>query len=258
MLPSEISEIAPRADRERRPRRSSWWEPTRGRETRPAPVELRHVSRVFDDGGRAAALALSEVSLRLPAGTLTLVRGHSGSGKTTLLSLVGCLVRPTSGRIVVDGRDVTRLPEDDLALLRRSSIGFVFQSNNLVRGASALANVMLPGVPCPERNGGLRRDARTLLARLGLADRAEQRVERLSGGEQQRVAIARALLNDPGILLADEPTAHLSEIGTRRFLGLLGELRDEGKTILIASHDPLFLGCGLFDVVLELSGGRLM
>ena len=232
--------------------------PAPGDEARPNLVELRKVCRVFDDGGRTALAALSDVSLRLPAGSATLVRGPSGSGKTTLLSLVGCLARPTSGRIVVAGRDVTRLPEDDLALLRRSSIGFVFQANHLVRGASALANVMLPGVPCPERNGNLRCDARALLARFGLADRSAQRVERLSGGEQQRVAIARALINDPSLLLADEPTAHLSEIGTRRLLGFLGELRDEGKTILVASHDPLLLDCGLFTDVLELRGGRLM
>ncbi len=258
MLHSEIREIAPRFALESRPMPHSWSAAARSREARPALVELRHVSRVFDDGGSAALAALSDVSLRLTAGGATLVRGPSGSGKTTLLSLVGCLARPTSGRIVVAGRDVTRLPEDDLALLRRSSIGLVFQANHLVRGASALANVMLPGVPCPEMNGNLRRDAQALLARFELADRAEQRIERLSGGEQQRVAIARALINDPSLLLADEPTAHLSEIGTRRLLGFLDELRAEGKTILVASHDSQLLDSGLFTDVLELSGGRLM
>ena len=257
MLHGEIRQVATRTDRELRPPPSPWLRPTPGGEVLPALVELRKVSRMFHGGGRAV-VALSDVSLRLVGGSATLVRGPSGSGKTTLLSLVGCLARPTSGRIAIDGRDVTRLPEDDLALLRRSSIGFVFQAHNLVRGASALANVMLPGVPSPEMNGNLRREARALLTRFGLGDRSRQRVERLSGGEQQRVAIARALLNDPSILIADEPTAHLSEVGARRLLGLLGELRAEGKTILVASHDPYLLDSGLFTEVLELRGGRLM
>ena len=249
---------ASRFGRASRPMLRPWLVPAPSDEARPTLVELRRVCRLFDDGDRAAVAALSDVSLRLPTGSATLLRGPSGSGKTTLLTLVGCLARPTSGRVVVAGRDVTRLPEDDLALLRRSIIGFVFQASHLVRGASALANVMLPGVPCRETNGNLRRDARALLERFGLADRSAQRVERLSGGEQQRVAIARALVNDPSLLLADEPTAHLSEIGTRRLLGFLGELRDEGKTILVASHDPLLLDRGLFTDVLELRGGRLM
>jgi putative ABC transport system ATP-binding protein len=168
------------------------------------------------------------------------------------------MTRPTSGRIELAGRDVTRLPEDDLALLRRSTIGIVFQSNHLVRGTSAIDNVMLPGVPCTEMNGNLRRDAKALLERFGLGQRSDERVERLSGGEQQRVAIARALINDPQVFLADEPTAHLDEEATRRFLDFVVDLRARGKTVVVASHDRLLAESSVFGEVFELSQGHLV
>jgi putative ABC transport system ATP-binding protein len=226
-------------------------------EASPAQIEIRNVSKDFESKGGSPFTALIGVSLRLGAGTATLVRGPSGSGKTTLLSLIGCMTRPTSGRVVLAGQDVTRAPEDEVALLRRSNIGFIFQGNQLVRGASAIANVMLPGVPCPEMNGDLRGSAQALLARLGLGERSLERIERLSGGEQQRVAIARALLNNPTIILADEPTAHLDEQATCGLLDVFAELRAEGKTVLVASHDQSLAESGFFSQVFRLSQGRM-
>ena len=224
----------------------------------PALVELAGVTKVFESGrGRPGRTALAGVSLAVAAEEALLLEGPSGSGKTTLLSLVGCMVRPTAGRIRVAGREVTRLPEELLAGVRRRRFGFVFQSHHLIRGASVLDNVMLPALPRAGAGRELPRRARDLLARFGLADRAHERVERLSGGEQQRVALARALINDPPVVLADEPTAHLDAETAVTVLELLGELRRQGKTVLVASHDPLLRDSGCFDRRLELRGGRL-
>jgi putative ABC transport system ATP-binding protein len=232
-------------------------EPRPSEETEPVLVEMRNVSKIFSLNGGDPFTGLSGISLRLGAGAAALVRGPSGSGKTTLLSLVGCMTRPTFGRIELAGRDVTRLPEDELSLLRRSNIGFVFQGNHLVRGVSALVNVMLPGIPSPEKDGNLRGEAEALLARFGLENKVHERVERLSGGEQQRVAIARALIGDPQIFLADEPTAHLDREATVRFLDFLGQLQEEGKTVLVVSHDASLCQVSAFSDVFELSQGYL-
>jgi putative ABC transport system ATP-binding protein len=223
----------------------------------PVVVAADGVSKVFAARDRRPFTALSGVSFRLTSGSTVLVRGPSGSGKTTLLSLVGCMTRPTEGRIEVLGRDVSRLPEDDLALLRRSTVGFIFQANHLIRGASALANVMAPGLPSPTANGDLRDRARAVLARFDLESRLGERVERLSGGEQQRVAIARALINDPRMVLADEPTAHLDRRAGFRFLDFVEEMCAEGRTAVIASHDDSLAAAGVFSSVFELRAGRL-
>jgi len=224
---------------------------------RPAMLELEDVSKSFEEDATPRAAVVSGITLQVPCRSACLLEGPSGSGKTTLLSLIGCMVRPTSGRIRIDGVEATRLSEDHLADLRRRKFGFVFQSRNLIRGASALENVMVPGLPRRELNGDLAARARALLARFGVADRAHVRVERLSGGEQQRVAIARALINDPQVVLADEPTSHLDAETARGFLELLTDLRAEGKTVVLASHDPLLCRSGWFTQVLRLRRGRL-
>jgi len=245
--------------------------------TGPALVELEGVSKSFETGPRARLRVLSDLHLSLGAGSATLIRGPSGSGKTTLLGLIGCMVRPTAGRIRLDGQDVTRLPEALLARLRRWRFGFVFQSHHLISGLSALTNVMLPALPCaPTRpralprgdrgesrgghgeDGDLRERARALLARFGLEDRTGERVEHLSGGERQRVAIARALINDPPILLADEPTAWLDASTASPFLDLLAGFREEGRAVIVASHDPLLVNGGTFARILALREGCLL
>ncbi len=230
---------------------------------RPALIELMNVTKIFESGVHARGVvgpgraAVAGLSLELAADSATLIEGPSGSGKTTLLSLIGCLVRPTAGRIQVAGREVSRLPEELLARMRQRRFGFVFQDHHLVRGLSAVDNVTLPALPLSGSGAGLRRRALGLLARFGLADRARERVERLSGGEQQRVAIARALINDPPIFIADEPTACLDPGTAGAVLELFAGLRDEGRTLVITSHDPLLRGSGFFDRRLEMRAGRL-
>lgn len=221
-------------------------------------VELVEVGKHYSSAGGSSLRALDGITLAIGAGALCLVRGPSGSGKTTLLQLIAALRRPTCGRIRVAGCELTRLSEDRLAPLRRRAIGFVFQCPLLLPGASALANVMLPAVPDPAWDGNLRTRARALLALVGLANREREPVERLSGGERQRVGIARALVQDPRILLADEPTAHLDPEASMAVLDLLDEQRRRGKTVIVASHDTLLRDSRRFDRVFDLRAGRLV
>ncbi|MDZ7750333.1 MAG: ABC transporter ATP-binding protein [Gammaproteobacteria bacterium] len=220
-------------------------------------IELRQVSKVFNEGRHNEFTAIRDVSLEVAARQVTVFTGPSGSGKTTLLTLVGCLARPTSGRVRLEGRDISGLPERFLTEVRRHSFGFVFQHFNLISGLSALENVMLPAYPLGPPRRGLVTRALELLELMALSERAEAPVEWLSGGEKQRVAIARALINDPPVLIADEPTANLDTAMSRDFLAILEVLVDQGKTILMTSHDPLVYEAALVDTVIALRDGRV-
>jgi putative ABC transport system ATP-binding protein len=220
-------------------------------------VELKHITKIFNRNRPDEFTALEDVNLRVEARKVTVFKGPSGSGKTTLLSIVGAMARPTSGRVFVDGREITSLPERFLTAIRRKTFGFIFQQFHLIRGISALENVMLPAYTTGERHAVLKERALRLLELLDLAAKARSRVEWLSGGEAQRTAIARALINDPKVLIADEPTAHLDTKLSNDFLGIMAQLNAEGKTILIASHDPLVYESALVDQVVEMRDGRI-
>jgi len=219
-------------------------------------VEVVEVSRTFGTGP-GAVHAVRSVSFTVPRGQLVALVGRSGSGKTTLLNCVGGLDRPTSGRAVVDGRDVTALGERELADLRRDVVAFVFQTFGLVPVLSAAENVGLPlrlrRTPSPERE----RRVAELLDRVGLAAHAAQRPPELSGGQQQRVAIARALANRPRLLIADEPTGQLDSETGREVMALLrAVVRAEGMTAIVSTHDPLMVE--LADRVVRLADGGLV
>jgi putative ABC transport system ATP-binding protein len=200
-------------------------------------ISLRAVSKVYSMGTVEVA-ALRSVSLDIRAGELLAIVGPSGSGKSTLLNLLGTLDRPTAGQYFLDGEAVDGLGEEELASVRNRKIGFVFQSFNLLPRETALANVELPliyaGVPPRERG----QRARQALERVGLGARAGHLPSQLSGGQQQRVSLARAIVNEPLLLLADEPTGALDSATTGEMMELLAELNREGMLIILVTHDP--------------------
>jgi len=242
-------------------------------------IELRDIRKVFNQGRPSEFVALREVSLSIDAHRLMVLKGPSGSGKTTLLSIIGCMARPTSGRIRLSGTiipeslrdqqteeavqdlqgiEVTSLPERFLTEIRRITFGFIFQQFNLIRGLTAIENIMVPAYPVGEKHSLLRQRAGDLLDFFSLSRKASSRVEWLSGGETQRVAIARALINDPSVIIADEPTAHLDTGLSYEFMNTMERLKDEGKTVLIASHDPIVYASDIVDRVVGMRDGTIV
>lgn len=221
-------------------------------------IKLTNINKIFNRGRPNELSALNEVNLQLDGSAVTVFKGPSGSGKTTLLSILGCMARPTSGRVFVHEREITSLPERFLTDIRRSTFGFIFQQFNLIRGITALENVMLPAYTSGEPIKRLRPRALELFHMLGLTQRQASKVEWLSGGEAQRVAIARALINDPEIIIADEPTAHLDTHLSKEFLRIMQNLKSEGRTLVLASHDPLIFEAPLIDRVVEMRDGRIL
>ena len=199
-------------------------------------ISLQDVHRVYHTG-RVDVRALDGLDLTIEPGEFLAVVGPSGSGKSTLMNIVGCLDRPTGGRYLLDGLDVAELDDDGLAALRSRSIGFVFQSYNLLPRTTALENVATPlayqGIRRQEREAR----AREALERLGLGDRMTHEPAELSGGQQQRVAIARALVTEPAIILADEPTGNLDSTSGAEVMGILRDLHASGRTVLLITHD---------------------
>lgn len=221
-------------------------------------IELRGVRKAFNEGRPNQVWAVDGVDLAVATGAITVLTGPSGSGKTTLLTLIGALARPTEGRVYLDGECLSGLPERFLTERRRRTFGFVFQQFNLIRGLSVIDNVMLPAYPLAPRYRELRKRASALLAKLGLAGRANAPVESLSGGEAQRTALARALINDPPVVIADEPTANLDSHLSESFLAMMAELRGEGRTVLLTSHDPLVYEAPVVDRVVAMRDGRIV
>lgn len=220
-------------------------------------IELVDVRKVFNAGQPNEFVAVDGVSLVIDAERTTVLRGPSGSGKTTLLSLIGCMARPTSGRIRLHDREITSLPERFLTGIRQNTFGFIFQQCNLIKGITALENVMLPAYPSGQKHAALKNRAMDLLDTFKILRKAQSKVEWLSGGEAQRVAIARALINNPSIIIADEPTANLDTKLSREFMEIMGRLKSERKTILFASHDPIVYESDLADRVVDLRDGRV-
>lgn len=221
-------------------------------------VELRGIRKAFNEDQPNCFWAVNGIDLSLPAGGVTVLSGPSGSGKTTLLTLIGCLARPTEGRVHLDGTEISGLPEPFRAALRRQTFGFVFQRFNLVHNLSVLENVMLPAYPVGTPYRNLHDRALNLLENLGMGHRVDARVESLSGGEAQRTALARALINDPPVLIADEPTANLDSELSLAFLEIVSELRSAGRTLLLSSHDPMVRDAAVVDRVVELRDGRVV
>jgi putative ABC transport system ATP-binding protein len=199
-------------------------------------IQLEDVTKTYVMGD-VEVQALRGVSLSIGRGEFTAIMGASGSGKSTLMNLLGCLDRPTRGRYLLDGRDVSAVPSEDLAEIRNRTIGFVFQSFNLLSRTTALENVELPLLYAGLGNAERHARAAEALARVGLGDRVHHHPSQLSGGQQQRVAIARALVNQPRVLLADEPTGNLDSRTSEEVMALLQDLGRAGITVVLVTHE---------------------
>jgi putative ABC transport system ATP-binding protein len=199
-------------------------------------IRIHNLKKHFEMGGTTVR-ALDGVDLEIPAGSFTVVMGPSGSGKSTLLYLLGGLDRPSDGKIEVNGQRLDAMDENQLALFRRKTVGFIFQSFNLIQSMTAQQNVAFPmqfaGVAPKKRDSR----ALELLERVGLADRSHHKPNELSGGQQQRVAIARSLVNEPALILADEPTGNLDSASGGSVMQVLSELHKAGRTVLVVTHD---------------------
>jgi len=197
-------------------------------------IEIENVTKIYRMG-KVEVPALRGVSLNIQRGEMVAIIGASGSGKSTLMNVIGCLDKPTSGRYTFDGADVSQLSDNRLAEIRNKKLGFVFQEYNLLSRVSALSNVELPLI----YSGGLQKHkrAREALERVGLGERAKHKPTELSGGEQQRVAIARALVNNPSLILADEPTGNLDSASTAEIISVFHQLNQDGITVILVTHE---------------------
>jgi len=202
-------------------------------------IELENITKIYDLGS-VKVTALDNVSFSCQKGEFISIMGHSGSGKSTMMNILGCLDRPTSGSYRIDAQDVSDLKDDELAVMRNRKLGFVFQSYNLLPKMNAVANVELPLVYSGENHR--RQRALNALESVGIAKRAFHRPSEMSGGEQQRVAIARALINDPLIILADEPTGNVDTATSRNIMALLTEQCKKGITVIVVTHEEDIAG----------------
>ncbi|MBU1247082.1 MAG: ABC transporter ATP-binding protein [Proteobacteria bacterium] len=222
-----------------------------------ALVRLEGIGKIFAAGvpDEPGVEVLREIDLSIAAGEFVSLQGTSGSGKSTLLHLIGLLDRPTSGRYLFDGMDISGLDDDGLSGLRNQRIGFIFQSFHLISYATALENVLLPGMYSQTPQAKLRQRAMELLDQVGLADRVDFKPGKLSGGQQQRVAMARALLNQPDLILADEPTGQLDSTTSREIMKLFHEVHRAGTAIVLVTHDEEIAAAA--QRVVRLSDGRM-
>ncbi len=221
-------------------------------------IQVSGITKIFNQGRSNEFTGIDNINLRIPFNEITCIQGPSGSGKTTLLSMIACLSRPTRGRITLDGQISSGLPERFLAQIRQQRFGFVFQQFHLIRGLTVLENIMLPGYPIGTPYKQLRSRALHLLDQFDLKNKKKARIQTLSGGEAQRTAICRALVNDPDILIADEPTANLDSALSKELMHHLSTLKRSKKTIIISSHDPIIYEDAVIDNHVRMRDGKIV
>lgn len=220
-------------------------------------IELKNITKKYEINKNHTITALRNINIKIGEGELVIIKGSSGSGKSTLLSLIAALSKPTSGEVIVDYKRISKLSDNFASDFRRDNIGFIFQKYNLINSLSVRDNIILPLVPMNLNIDILNTKLQNILKIFHIEHKQDILVKHLSGGEQQRVAIARANINSPKIILADEPTANLDEKLSLDFIKMLIELKSQGKTIVIATHDPLFFNLDIADKEIEMYKGSI-
>lgn len=221
-------------------------------------IQLKNITKIYEVNKNNNITALNDINLSINEGQLVVLKGASGSGKSTILSLLAALSKPTSGEVIVDDKQISKLPDNFASIYRRDNIGFIFQKYNIIPTLSVKENILLPLVPLNLLESELEVMLDKVINRLNISHKKNVLVRNLSGGEQQRVAIARANINNPKIIIADEPTANLDENLSLHFIEILKELKAENKTIIIATHDPLFFGLEFADKEIEIHNGKIV
>ena len=221
-------------------------------------ITLKNVSKIYELNKNHNVKALDNINLHIKEGELVVLKGVSGSGKSTILSLIAALTKPTEGEVLVNEKRISKLPDNFASDYRQQDIGFIFQKYNLIPTLSVKENILLPLVPTNPKESEAQEKLNRVLEQFQIAHKKDEIVRNLSGGEQQRVAIARAHVNNPKIIIADEPTANLDEQLSLDFIEILKQLKKEGKTIVIATHDPLFFDLEIVDKVIEVKAGKIL
>lgn len=221
-------------------------------------IELKNITKNYEINKNNIVRAVNNINLLIKQGELIVLKGASGSGKSTILSLIASLSKPTTGEVIVDDKRVSKLPDNFASMYRREDIGFIFQKYNLIPTLSVKENILLPLIPQNPSEKEASKLLNNVMKRFKIEHKSDAIVKNLSGGEQQRVAIARSQINNPKIVIADEPTANLDKELSEHFISILKELKSDDKTIIVATHDPLFFELDFVDRVIELSNGELV
>ncbi len=221
-------------------------------------ITLKDITKIYEINKNNIVTALKDINLTIQKGEFVILKGVSGSGKSTILSLIAGLSKPTTGEVIVDNQRVSKLPDNFASDYRQSTIGFIFQKYNLIPNLSVEDNILLPLVPTNPNEEDAKNKLNSVLKHFDILDKQHTVVKNLSGGEQQRVAIARALINNPKIIIADEPTANLDEKLSIDFINIIKTLKKENKTIIVATHDPLFYNLDIVDRIIEIKSGKII
>jgi putative ABC transport system ATP-binding protein len=220
-------------------------------------IKLEAVHKIYNPGRANQVQALSDVNFEVEKNEIICLQGPSGSGKSTLLSIIGCISQPTSGKAIINGKPISRLPDRFLTLHRRKTIGFIFQHFNILPALSVIENITLPLLPLGISPKQRYMQAEKLMEQLSILKRKDFPAGQISGGELQRVAIARALINNQPLILADEPTAHLDSRLSKELMTILVSLKEQGKTIIITSHDPVITEHPEIKRIIKINDGRI-
>lgn len=221
-------------------------------------IECKNLTKIFNKNKNDEHVALKNINLTFNTGEVIVLKGASGSGKSTLLSLIAALSKPNDGEVIVNEKRISKMPDNFTSLFRRENIGFIFQKYNLIPTLNVKDNIILPLIPSNPDEKLLENDINAVLEKFSIESKKNIIVKQLSGGEQQRVAISRALINNPKIIIADEPTANLDAKLSLDFIKIIEQLKSDATTIIIATHDPLFFDLDFVDRLVELKNGEVI